>query len=250
VNINGIIERVKKTVGAAPGGVLANLFDDTFYRESIIRVSLPEFNKYCGFTITSTMDKIVNQWWRTDVSMLHNGLPLEIKMPENITRQIKFYSSSIKQVLFEPIPINNLQLLSTGMRDDMRAIIGNEIMRTNKKPPHCMFRAPDVIVVENYTLGCFQLYCNYQLLIQCTHPVNLSTITHGISAMFEDLCRYDVMIQMWNNKLRMLKAEFGSISVDAASVLDNFANAEGNKKELIDKVISKAAVDTAEFIWI
>ena len=57
------------------------------------------------------------------------------------------------------------------------------------------------------------------------------------------------MINLWNNELKMVKAEIGNTSVDAASVLDNFSNAEGNRRELLETIQRKVAVDSIELVW-
>ena len=57
------------------------------------------------------------------------------------------------------------------------------------------------------------------------------------------------MINLWNNELKMVKAEIGNTSVDAASVLDNFSNADGNRRELLEQLQRRTDVDTIELVW-
>ena len=82
--------------------------------------------------------------------------------------------------------------------------------------------------------------------MECTHPKNLSTISFGLQSYFEDLCKYDILINLYNNDLRNLKVDLGSSSVDLQ--LENFQNAESDRKELLALIKQKAATDHTEII--
>ena len=249
MNINTLIQRIKKDIGL--NGILSGVYSDTVLRDSIINVTLPKFNQYHGFNIITTLDRILRYHEMLNTANFTNGtLDCEVRIPEDILHQIEFHGSQIRSCKVQPIPIHNMRPLSTGVKDELRgAWQVNELNRINRNAVRVEFRYPDVLIIPEYGRGSYRLFTNYKVYINCTHPKNLSTITIGLEHWFEELAKYDIMINLWNNELKMVKAEIGNTSVDAASVLDNFSNAEGNRRELLETIQRKVAVDSIELVW-
>jgi hypothetical protein len=249
MNINTLIQRIKKDIGL--NGILSGVYSDTVLRDSIINVTLPKFNQYHGFNIVTTLDRILRYHEMLNTANFTNGtLDCEVRLPHDILHQIEFHGSQIRSVKVQPIPMYNMRPLSTGVKDELKgAWQVTELNRINRNAVRVEFRYPDILVIPDYGRGSYRMFNNYKVYINCTHPKNLSTITIGLEYWFEELAKYDIMINLWNNELKMVKAEIGNTSVDAASVLDNFSNAEGNRRELLENIQRKTAVDAIELVW-
>ena len=249
MNINKLIQRIKKDIGL--NGILSGVYSDTVLRDSIINVTLPKFNQYSGFNIITTLDRILLYRELTNTANFTNGtLDCEVRLPDPILHQIEFHGSQIRSVKVQPIPVYNMRPLSTGVTDELKGSWQTvQLNRINGKAVRVEFRYPDILVIPEYGRGSYRRFNNYKVFINCTHPRNLSTITVGLEHWFEDLAKYDIMINLWNNELKMVKAEIGNTSVDAASVLENFSSADGNRRELLEQIQRRASVDTIELVW-
>lgn len=244
-NINNLIDRIKRKIGL--NGVLAGIYTDNIIRESILNVSLVEFNKYSGFHITTTMDKIFSYWGRPPQINIMDKYDVHVKIPDIIMDQCRMNGVAIKTCTVSPIPMTNNLARRTRLADNMYVLYQYEMQKSNRQEPRFTFRAPDVLVIENYARGVLDIFKLYKLYITCEHPKSLATFTPSTSRLFEDLCMYDVMISMYNNHLAYLKVDIGNGQVELQ--LDDFRAANDKRTELLDKLETKAANEEVEWIF-
>lgn len=244
MDINVLIETLKSEIGLL--GVMNNIYDDSVIKNSILNISLKEFSRWSSFIIDFPIDGIVQNF-----ESRYDKFNLEIDIPEHLLKTIHTLGSEIKKVYFSKIPnypIGNYYF-SRGMKDDILMYSAQQTVRINYEEPKFAFRAPRTIIVYNYSrFGSLRPYCAWLCKVECTHPRNLSTITSGLESLFIDLCKYDLMINMWNSELRFMNADVGSAQI-TADVLDNFRNAESDRKDLIDRLRKKNAIDHISFIF-
>lgn len=246
MDINQLISEIKADIGLL--GTMAGIYDDAVIRDSILNRSLPEFNRWSSFIIDFRMDGIMNNW--KEQFLAENGVDLIVNMPDQLINDLESLGCHIKRCYCRRIPQypTSGYFYSTGMRDDMLFYQMNEHLRINTDNPKWEFRAPRTLIAKDYGRYSYRTYVAWQISAECTHPRNLSTITPGLEASFLDLCKYDIMINMWNNELRFLNADVGSAQI-TADTLENFRNAEQDRKDLIERLRKKNAIDHIDFVF-
>ena len=117
---------------------------------------------------------------------------------------------------------------------------GGDRKAQNTMKPNITVRNPNILVIQNF-MPDLSFYQGYEMVFMVTHPKTLSTIHIGIEYWFEALCRKNIEIILYNNDLRFLNIDIGSVSVDLS--LDNFQNAESEKASLLQEMIERSAID-------
>ena len=118
-----------------------------------------------------------------------------------------------------------------------------EMYTWNESDMQIMYRAPNTIVLENCSYIIDLLY-DKEIQIICEHPKNLSTITINLESRFEELCKLDLMIDMFNNNLAFLKLDIGNGAIDPP--LQDFQNATDNKKQLLEELRIRGSIDNIQ----
>lgn len=240
MNINSAIEQIKKMAGL--NGILKGAFPDSLIYDSIINNSLPTFNRYSNFTIKTTTDALFQNWTVHKLDSTR-GMDIEVVMPDDYLKQFQELGSKIVNVKLEKRSTYSMSglLTSRGMRDDLMLYAGNQTARINADMPKVQWREPNTIYLKDWGYSYYQTIVSYTMYLACTHPKNLSTITGGLEQMFLELCYYDVLMNIWNNDLRMMRVQTGQSELDLN--LENFANAESKREELLEKIRRRAAYD-------
>lgn len=241
MTINSCIDQIKKMAGL--NGILKGTFPDTLIYDSIINNTLKTFNRYSGFTIKTTSDTLFETWNKVPVDS-SLGLDIEIIVPPEYLKLFEELGSEILGVRMEKrsvYPMSGL-VMSRGMKDDLLMYAGNQMARANWDHPKAQWRAPNTIYIKDWGYSSYQVPLAYNLYLRCTHPKNLSTITAGLEQMFMELAYYDLMMNIWNNDLRLMRVQTGQSEVDLN--LENFSNAESKREELIEKIRKKAGYDS------
>lgn len=246
MNINVLIDKIKKDIGL--NGYLGKVYPDTLFRDSILNNSLNTFNIYSGCKIVISFNTIVNQWLSTPIGMNGTMNDIAFRIPDYIMDRFKELGVEIKNAqLIDTNRAGMPNYYSRGMQDEIPMYMYKYRQSINKPRPRIKFKSPHTIILMNYSSQIMMGYNEmYNITLECTHPKNLSTISIGLQNFFEDLCRYDIMINLYNNDLRNLKVDLGSSSVDLQ--LENFQNAESDRKELLQIIKQKAAYDHVEII--
>lgn len=242
MDINVLIDKLKSQIGL--NGQLQDVFDDARIYDSIINKSLVEFNRFSGFSIKVDFAKVQELWtpkWETSEQGTDT---LYCRIPSDVMRRLDSLGCVVKTIRESKAPaLPQYSYMSSGMKTDLLFMGGSQLARINTRKPKFTFRAPDTIVVQNIGRGLF-FYLNYIISIECTHPKNLCTITTGLESQFEELCRYDIMINLYNNYLKNLKIDMGSVSLDLQ--LDEFQQAESNRRSLLEQMRVRRAYDNME----
>lgn len=241
MNINVLIDKIKKDIGL--NGILGASYNDNIIRDSIINNSLKTFNRVSGFHIVMNVDSIVSFWSKTVIGGIYNYNDVAYRIPDLIMDRFRELGVEIKRAFLQDTRRYGLMNgWSTGIKSDLPSWTAKAITKQNIEKPTISFRPPSSLVMKNMGQYNTPMYGGYyKVILECTHPKNLSTITIGLENWFEMLCKYDLMINLYNNDLRNLKIEIGSGSVDLS--LDNFVNAEGDRTNLLEQIRQKAAID-------
>jgi len=248
MNLNKVIRRIKKDIGLV--GLLNGIYSDTVIRDSILTTTLERFNLVHGFNLYSTLQRVI-EWGLGDRRNFNlQGKQLEMRLPAVMTREVELYGASIKNIRLIPTPTFNVMPIARGIQDEFRGSWqANESLRINSRPPRALFREPDIIIVPEYGMGRYQLFNDQIVVLNCTHPPNLSTITPGLEDYFEQLAKLDLMVNLWNNELKMVNVDIGTVNINLGSILDEFQAASSNRSQLLEEIKKKAAIDKIEFIW-
>lgn len=246
MDINVLVDDIKKDIGLV--GVMAGTYNDAVIRDSILTRSLNEFNRWSGFIIDMRMDGILDNF--KEQFMAQNGVDLVIVLPDDLIQDLQQLNCEIKRAYVGRIPQFPISgyFYSRGMKDDLPIYKMQQDLRNNYENPKWTFRAPNTIMAKDYGRYSFRSYAAWQFHFECTHPTNLSTITKGLEYSFFELCKLDIMINMWNNELRFMHADIGSATLDP-DVLENFRNAESARTDLIANLRKKNALDHIDFIF-
>lgn len=245
MNINKLIDKLKKSIGL--NGTLKNVYSDTVLRDSIINSSLVTFNRFSGFNMIVNLTDIMSVFPYEPLEG-SSGRDIKIRVPEYLMDhfdRLGVEITTVNEMRADRNPIYNGLFYSGGWKTDIISLQAQQFKRNNYDPPTFKFRAPDTIIVKNYQRD-FTTYDDsiFKLAIRCKHPKNLSTITTGLEEWFEELCKYDIMINIYNNDLKNLKIDIGSASVDLA--LDEFASATADRRDLLQTIRKKSAYDNIE----
>lgn len=254
MNINKLIDRIKKKIGL--NGVLKDVYNDQVIYDSIINVSLNTLNNLHGFNLKGSLDSFIASWGinltSANATFINNNPSAYgianyndavIDLPQELMERLKMLGSEVRRVFMtsaaKPVYMTPY---ATDIREELTGINRNMNYRRNYVKPTVQFKAPNMIVLKNYvSSGRFYRLSGYDLHIQCTHPRNLSTISRGISEFFQNLCIYDVMINIYNNELALLNVDLGNSRVETN--LEQFANATSARAELIEKFKERAQND-------
>lgn len=247
MNINVLIDKLKNDTGL--NGYLGKVYPDTLLRDSILNNSLNTFNLYSGCHITINFANICNMWNSTPILVNDQFADIAYRIPDQIMDRFKELGVEIKNASIIASNRNILpNVYSRGMVDDIKVFSWKYRESINYPKARIKFKAPHTLIAIGY--GMFNSYYSpnetYNVVLECTHPKNLSTISFGLQSYFEDLCKYDILINLYNNDLRNLKVDLGSSSVDLQ--LENFQNAESDRKELLSIIKQKAATDHTEIM--
>lgn len=241
MNVNVLLDKLKKDIGL--NGQFKGLYNDTLLLDSIINNSLQTFNRVSGFHLTINLDIISNSWERIYVGGLLPNTDIAFRIPDMYMDRLCELGVEIKRAFLKSSRRTYaITGYSRGMKDDLLYMNGKHIQDINTQTPTVTFRAPNTIILKNHAINNLLFNTNvFPIFIECTHANNLATISKGLENWFEELCRYDIMINMYNNDLRNFKIEMGSSSVDLN--LENFQSAENDRKQLLETIRQRAAYD-------
>lgn len=240
MNINVLISQLKKRAGL--NGILSGIYDDSMIRDIILNDSLVTFSRYNTFLIRKSCDTLFNSWPRKPVDS-SNGMDVEIIIPENILEEFNSLGCKVvgcyisRRVVY---PLAGV-IYSRGIGDDLIYYQANQMNRSNWDLPKALWRAPNTIVLKDWGLSSYQAPLAYMLHLKCTHPRNLSTITQGVEEIFTELCYYDLLLNLYNNDLKLMSVSANGSTVDLNT--EPFASAESKREDLLEKIRRKAAYD-------
>ena len=246
MNINVLISQLKRKIGLL--GLLQGIYDDSMLRDIIINDSLVTFSRLNNWHLKMAMDTLFNSWPRKPVDS-SNGMDVEVIVPESLLEEFKSLNCEIvgchisRRVVY---PLAGV-IYSRGIGDDLIYYQANQMNRSNWDLPKALWRAPNTIVLKDWGLSSYQAPLAYMLHLRCTHPRNLSTITKGVENLFMELCYYDILINLYNNDLKLMSISANGSTVDLN--VEPFASAESKREDLMEKLRRKAAYDnmTLEF---
>lgn len=246
MNINVLISQLKRKIGLL--GLLQGIYDDSMLRDIIINDSLVTFSRLNNWHLKMAMDTLFNSWPRKPVDS-SNGMDVEVIVPESLLEEFKSLNCEIvgcyisRRVVY---PLAGV-IYSRGIGDDLIYYQANQMNRSNWDLPKALWRAPNTIVLKDWGLSSYQAPLAYMLHLRCTHPRNLSTITKGVENLFMELCYYDILINLYNNDLKLMNISANGSTVDLN--VEPFASAESKREDLMEKLRRKAAYDnmTLEF---
>lgn len=240
MNMNRLLYEIKKKVGLT--GQFAGVVSDRDLRD-IIFTSLDEFNRYSSFEIRMSFSTFFNTFMDVpgyeNIGASYTGR-IELDMPETIRHTIEKSGSSIKLIRILKTKFSNVLPTTRNMREDMRFIDSSMTRSFNCGHPSIQFRAPKTIIM-NGIQGNVNFFQAYEVIISVTHPKSLSTITPGLERLFEQLCRHNIELMLYNNEIRFMNIDLGVASVDLN--LENFSNAENEKKDLLEELKSRSNAD-------
>ena len=244
MNMNLLIDEVKKKIGLV--GHLSSVISDVGIRD-IIYMSLQEFNR-----VSSTQIRIPIRYFLTDIPGCSipvydpsiNPAYMEVKLAPQIEAILDESAVRIKQIHMHRINGAPYIPATVNMKQDLLFLNNAHQKAINSRKPAIRFKQPNILIIENYIPDMI-FYQAYEMVIQVTHPKTLATITIGLERYFEELCRRNIELILWNNDLRFLSIDIGSVRVDLN--VDNFSNAEASKTELMQEIRNKAAIDD---IWL
>ncbi|MGL5718531.1 MAG: hypothetical protein ACRCX2_36340 [Paraclostridium sp.] len=240
MNINKLLDELKKKIGLT--GHLTNTISDLGLRD-IIYMSLEEFNR-----VSSAQIRIPIRYFANDIMNFNlpvydprfNSNYVEIEIAKDIVKMCDDYGIEIKQVHMHRTSSAPFIPNSMNMKADMLALNNSHLRAINTRKPILRVRPPNTLIIENYVAD-LVFYQAYEMVMQVTHPKTLSTISKGLERWFEELCRKNIELVLYNNDLRFLNIDIGSVRVELN--IDNFQNAESEKKELMQEMRLRAAAD-------
>lgn len=241
MNINILIDQIKKRAGLQ--GILKGIYDDNMLRDIIMNDSLQTFSRINQFLIRIAMDTLFNSWPRKPVDS-SNGMDVEVIVPEPFLEEMRSLGCEITGAYISRRVVYPLAgvIYSRGIGDDLIYYQANQMNRSNWDLPKALWRAPNTIVLKDWGLSSYQTPLSYLLHLKCTHPRNLSTITKGIENIFTDLCYYDILLNLYNNDLKLMSVSANGSQVDLNT--EPFASAESKRDELLEKMRRKGAYDS------
>lgn len=240
MNINVLISQIKKRSGLL--GVLSGIYSDDLIRDIILNDSLVTWSRLNTWHLRIAMDTLFNSWPRKPVDS-SNGMDVEVIVPDNVLEEFKSLKCEIvgahisRRVVY---PLAGV-IYSRGIGDDLIMYQANQTNRSNYDLPKALWRAPNTIVLKDWGLSSYQAPLAYMLHLKCTHPNNLSTITKGVENLFTDLCYYDVLLNLYNNDLKLMSVSANGSTVDLNT--EPFASAESKREELLETLRRKAGYD-------
>ncbi|MGL5315696.1 MAG: DUF7484 family protein [Peptostreptococcaceae bacterium] len=251
MNINELIDRIKKRIGL--NGILRDIYTDEVIYDSIINVSLNTLNNMHGFYIVADLDCYVNNWSLVlQVNNMSNassptskGLlswnDATLTIPKELMDKLTSLGSEVRNVMLTTSRLKTYYAgYSHNIVNDLSSLHQQQRYQANTSKPDATFKAPNSIVLKDY--GRIRLkYNGYKLRIQITHPKNLSTITRGIAQTFEDLCMYDIMVNIYNNDLALLNIDLGNSRVEVG--MEQFTSASADRTALLEKFREKTLID-------
>ena len=247
MNINVLIYRLKKHIGL--NGILKNVYSDYKIRDSIMS-SLIEFNRHSGFAIAYTLRQLQERTNRNnndDEYDVGGYKDVVVSVPDDLLTAIGEAGCRIKSVRM--YDMQNFVLTFTdrvkrGIRDLAWDFAKQEQNTWNESDMIPLFRPPATIVLQNCSYMIDFLY-DKEIQIICEHPKNLATIGTNLESRFEELCKLDLMIDMFNNNLAYLKIDIGNGAIDPP--LQDFQNATQDKKQVLEELRTKGSIDNVQF---
>lgn len=244
MNINKLIYEIKKKVGLV--GHLSSVISDRGIKD-IIMMSLQEFNRVSSFTVRIPLRPYMNKFMSFNMPLYdynYNNNIVEMPIAEEIVEMCLVHGVEIKEVRLHRDSSVPLVSQSMNMKQDMMAINSSHLRGINTTKPRIKFRKPNLCVIENFTSNLTH-YQSFMMEMRTTHPKTLATIDIGIERWFEELCRKNVELVLYNNNLRFLNIDMGSIRVELN--IENFQNAESEKRELLEQMRTRASADDMVF---
>lgn len=240
MNINVLIDQIKKRGGLQ--GILKGIYDDSMIRDIILNDTLVTFKRFNTFLIRIPCDTLMNRWPRKPVDS-SNGMDLEVMIPDEMLEEFKLLGTEIVGAYITRRSMYPLSggMYSRGMKDDLMCYQSNQMNRANWDMPKALWRSPNTIVLKDWGLSTYQAPIAYLLHLKCTHARNLSTITKGVEQMFSDLAYYDVLLNLYNNDLKMMSVSANGATVDLNT--EPFASAESKREDLLAKIRKLASND-------
>lgn len=247
MNINVLIYRLKKHIGL--NGILKNVYSDYKIRDSIMS-SLIEFNRHSGFAIAYTLRQLQERTNRNnndDEYDVGGYKDVVVSVPDDLLTAIGEAGCIIKSVRM--YDMQNFVLtfndrVKRGIRDLAWDFAKQEQNTWNESDMIPLFRPPATIVLQNCSYMIDFLY-DKEIQIICEHPKNLATIGTNLESRFEELCKLDLMIDMFNNNLAYLKIDIGNGAIDPP--LQDFQNATQDKKQVLEELRTKGSIDNVQF---
>lgn len=247
MNINVLIYRLKKHIGL--NGILKNVYSDYKIRDSIMS-SLIEFNRHSGFAIAYTLRQLQERTNRNnndDEYDVGGYKDVVVSVPDDLLTAIGEAGCRIKSVRM--YDMQNFVLtfndrVRRGIRDLAWDFATQEQNTWNESDMIPLFRPPATIVLQNCSYMIDFLY-DKEIQIICEHPKNLATIGTNLESRFEELCKLDLMIDMFNNNLAYLKIDIGNGAIDPP--LQDFQNATQDKKQVLEELRTKGSIDNVQF---
>lgn len=244
MNMNKLINELKKKIGLV--GHLSTVVSDKGIRD-IIYMSLDEFNRVSSFPVRIPLKPYVNDWLNFCIPVYdyrYNNNVVEIPIATEIVKLCTDHGVTIKDCRLHRDSATPMVPMSMNMKQDMTTLSMSHMKGINTTKPRFKFRMPNILIIENFSSNLLY-YQSYMMELRMTHPRTLSTIDIGLERWFEELCRKNIELVLYNNNLRFLNIDIGSVRVELS--IDNFQNAENDKKELLEQMRSRSAADDLVF---
>jgi hypothetical protein len=212
--------------------------------------SLIEFNRHSGFAIAYTLRQLQERTNRNnndDEYDVGGYKDVVVSVPDDLLTAIGEAGCRIKSVRM--YDMQNFVLtfndrVKRGIRDLAWDFAKQEQNTWNESDMIPLFRPPATIVLQNCSYMIDFLY-DKEIQIICEHPKNLATIGTNLESRFEELCKLDLMIDMFNNNLAYLKIDIGNGAIDPP--LQDFQNATQDKKQVLEELRTKGSIDNVQF---
>lgn len=244
MNINKLINEVKKKIGLV--GHLSSVISDKGLRD-IIYMSLDEFNRVSSFPIRIPLKPYVNDLFNFSLPVYdykYNNNVVEVEIAPEIVKLCTDHGVTIKEARLHRDSVTPMVPSTMNMKQDMTMLQMSHLKGINSTKPRLKVRMPNVLIIENFTSN-LMYYQSFMMELRMTHPRTLATIDIGLERWFEELCRKNIELVLYNNNLRFLNIDIGSVRVELN--IDNFQNAENDKKDLLEQMRTRAAADNLVF---
>ena len=247
MNMNMLIDEIKKKVGLV--GHLSSIISDVGIRD-IIYMSLEEFNRVSSFEIRVPISNFLHNiiGYNSNSSFPNSYSPgyTETAIAPELLVMIEASGVRMKNAELHRSPNSFALIGQTTMKEDMKYIKRGHHKGANSAMPNIRVRQPNMLVIEGL-VGDLSYYQAYEMVMKVTHPRTLSTISAGLERWFENLCRLNVEIVLYNNDIRYLNIDIGSIRVELSA--DNFSSAASDKVTLMENMVNRAAADQVSFSY-